>query len=96
VAHVQQHELDGPGSPCATHIAVLTHSHSRPNIKNAVPKINAVARVFIDKLAECTAGGKGICVYRLTLHTNLLLCIDRNVAAATVELVAVATALCCC
>ena len=33
---------------------------SRPNIKNAVPKINTVARVLIEKWAQRCAGGKGM------------------------------------
>eukprot|EP00953_Heterococcus_sp_UTEX-ZZ885_P002310 1765-Heterococcus_DN1.PRE.4 len=33
--------------------------HSRPNVKNAVPKINSVARVLVNKLAKSTEGGKG-------------------------------------
>jgi hypothetical protein len=55
----------------AAYAAVLTHLslqlgpcccdtlHSRPNIKNAVPKINSVARVLVDKLAKHTEGGAG-------------------------------------
>jgi hypothetical protein len=33
--------------------------HSRPNIKNAVPKINSVARVLVDNLTKHTEGGAG-------------------------------------
>jgi hypothetical protein len=33
--------------------------NSRPNIKNAVSKVNTVARTLIAKWAEQTAGGKG-------------------------------------
>eukprot|EP00953_Heterococcus_sp_UTEX-ZZ885_P002314 1766-Heterococcus_DN1.PRE.4 len=54
----EQLELDSTGSVCATHTLISNKPHSRPNIKNAVPKINTVARVFIDKLAQCTKGGK--------------------------------------
>jgi hypothetical protein len=42
--------------------------HSRPNVKNAVPKINTVARVLVDKLAKRTEGGKGrytMYIYRM-------------------------------
>jgi hypothetical protein len=40
------------------HTAAVTQ-HSRPNVKNAMPKINAVARVLDDKLAKHTEGGQG-------------------------------------
>eukprot|EP00953_Heterococcus_sp_UTEX-ZZ885_P002319 1766-Heterococcus_DN1.PRE.9 len=42
--------------------------HSRPNVKNAVPKINSVARVLVDKLAKCTESGKG----RYTMYIYLM------------------------
>jgi hypothetical protein len=57
----QQHTHDSTDSEITpVHISCCCDTpRSRPNVINAMPKINAVARVLVDKLAEHTAGGKG-------------------------------------
>eukprot|EP00953_Heterococcus_sp_UTEX-ZZ885_P020273 11348-Heterococcus_DN1.PRE.3 len=46
------------GETWKRHRRITSSAFSRPNIKNAVPKTNSVARVLVDKLAQCTEGGK--------------------------------------